>query len=103
MLNEDAFRVLIMEEQYPILSDEQIEYFCTTFTNINQAAYLACMMKAKSDTIKVGPIEIQNDAAYWKGLAEMFFTLWKSGEGDVTGIKSSRSRTGRCIGRADEF
>ena len=103
MINKDAFRALIMEEQYPILSDEQIEYFCTMFTNINQAAYLACMMKAKSDKIVVGPITIENDASYWKGLADMFFLLWQSGEGDVSGTKSSRSITGKCIGRADEY
>ena len=103
MINEDAFRALIMEEQYPILSDEQIEYFCSMFTNINQAAYLACMMKAKSDVIKVGPIEVQNDSSYWKGLADMFFLLWQSGEGDVSGKKTTRSLTGKCIGRADEY
>ena len=97
MLNEDAFRALIMEDQYPILSHNQIEYFCTTFTDINQAAYLSCMLKAKSDKVTVGPITIENDSSYWKELAGTFLMLAK------TNGSQSNSVSGRCIGRADEF
>lgn len=100
MLDPDLLGILLMEEQYPMLSDEQLEYLCKVCTNMNQACYMGCKMKAKSDKVKVGPIEVENDASYWINLADVFFDAWQA---ELASQGSSRSLTGKCIGRADEF
>ena len=73
MVDADVVKVLIMEEQYPFLTDEQLQAICAATDNLNEAVYTACKMKAKADKIKVGPITIENDAAYWNTLADSFY------------------------------
>jgi hypothetical protein len=89
-----------MEEQYPMLSDDQLEYLCGVCSSMNQACYMGCKMKAKSDKVKVGPIEVENDASYWINLADVYFDAWQA---ELTSQGKSRSLTGKCVGRADEF
>lgn len=100
MLDPDLLRILLMEEQYPMLSDDQLEYLCSVCASMNQACYMGCKMKAKSDKVKVGPIEVENDASYWINLADVYFDAWQA---ELSNQGKSRSITGKCIGRADEF
>lgn len=100
MLDPEILGMLLMEDQYPILSEDQLNYLCSTCDDINQACYLGCMMKARADKVKVGPIEIENDSTYWLNLANTFFLNWQDSKAK-NGV--SRSITGRCIGRADEY
>lgn len=100
MVDADVVKVLIMEDQYPFLTDEQLQAICAATDNLNEAVYTACKMKAKADKIKVGPITIENDAAYWNTLADSFYKKWQE---DINGGKKTTSITGYCVGRADEF
>lgn len=100
MVDADVVKVLIMEDQYPFLTDEQLQAICAATDNLNEAVYTACKMKAKADKIKVGPITIENDAAYWNTLADSFYKKWQE---DLNGGKKTTSITGYCVGRADEF
>ena len=99
MLDPELLRILLMEEQYPMLSNDQLEYLCGVCDSMNQACYMGCKMKAKSDKVKVGPIEVENDASYWINLAEVYFDAWQA----ELAQGKSRSLTGKCVGRADEF
>lgn len=100
MVDVEAVKVLIMEEQYPFLTDDQLQAICIATDNLNEAVYTACKMKARADKIKVGPITIENDGDYWNNLAESFYKKWQE---DINGGKSTKSITGYCVGRADEF
>lgn len=100
MVDADVVKVLIMEDQYPFLTDEQLQAICAATDNLNEAVYTACKMKAKADKIKVGPITIENDATYWNTLADSFYKKWQE---DLNGGKKTTSITGYCVGRADEF
>ena len=97
MLDPEQLALLLLEEQYPILSDEQLEQLCEMFDNIYQAAYMGCLMKAQSNEITVGPITIKNDTSFWTNMANGYRQQWLSGAGS-----KSRSITGKTVGRADE-
>lgn len=100
MIDIATLKVFILEDQYPFFTDSQLEAICNSSSSINEAAYTACKMKAKSDKVKIGPIEIDNDSKYWNTLADSFFDKWQR-EGSTTG--RGKSITGLCIGRADEY
>lgn len=100
MVNIETVKILIMEDQYPFLTDKQLQTICESTDNLNEAVYTACKMKARADKITVGPISIENDADYWNTLAESFYKKWQE---DINGGKSTKSITGYCVGRADEF
>ncbi len=102
MIDSTVLATLLMEEQYPFFEDEQLEALGQLSDNINEVMYTACTMKAKADKIKVGPIEIENDASFWTNLADMYYGKWQD---DLTLITNGKSRslTGLIVGRADEY
>jgi hypothetical protein len=97
MLNIEELSMLLMEEQYPILSQEQLELLATMYDNIYQACYVGCTMKAQANKVTVGPISIENDKSFWIQMANSFRQQWL-----LEGSNKSRSITGKCVGRADE-
>ena len=76
MLDINQIGTLLMEEQYPILSDTQLTMLATTYDNIYQACYVGALMKAQTEVITVGPISIKSDANFWKNLADAFYLQW---------------------------
>ena len=96
MVDKSKLSMLLMEEQYPILSNEQLELLCSMYDNIYQACYVGCTMKAQANKITVGPITIENDSNFWIQMANSFRLQW------LEDSKRSRSITGKCVGRADE-
>ena len=100
MLDITQLLILLMEEQYPILSQDQLNALAAMYSDINQACYVGCLMKAQANKITVGPITIENDSNFWLQLANSFKLQWLSGSNSSRG---SRSITGKTIGRSDEF
>lgn len=100
MVDINKIKILLMEQQYPFFSDEQLQSICGESTSINECMYTLCTMKARADKIKVGPIEIENDAGYWTNLANIYGQKW---EEELNGSKLSKSLTGLCVGRSDEY
>lgn len=98
--NIEILKVLLMEEQYPILTEDQLELLVVRYENINQACYIGCLMKAQANKITVGPITIENDVNFWLQLANSFKEAYEEELANQKG--SSRSITGKCIGRSDE-
>ena len=99
MVDIDMLKVLIMEDQYPTFTDEQLEAMTETYDNIYQLAYVCCLSKASADKITIGPITIENDASMWQNLAAMFLEQYQNNTG-ATGSK--QSITGKVMRRADE-
>ena len=99
MVDIDMLKVLIMEDQYPTFTDEQLEAMAETYDNIYQLAYVCCLSKASADKITIGPITIENDASMWQNLAAMFLEQYQNNTG-ATGSK--QSITGKVMRRADE-
>lgn len=99
MLDIQQLKTLLMEEQYPFFTDEQLNAIINSADSINEAMYTACVMKGRADTIKVGPIEIKNDAEYWGNLAAVYFKKWQD---ELNGIGKSASLSGFCVPRADD-
>ena len=99
MVDIDMLKVLIMEEQYPTFTDEQLGAMAETYDNIYQLAYVCCLSKASADKITIGPISIENDSTMWQNLAAMFLEQYQKDTG-VTG--SRQSITGKVMRRADE-
>ena len=100
MIDIEKLKALLMETKFPFFTDEQLQAICGDSTSMNECMYLLCTMKSKADKIKVGPIEIENDATYWSNLADIYFNKW---EKEISGNKPSRSLTGLCVGRSDEY
>ena len=100
MLDIEVLKVLLMEEQYPLLSEDQLELLATMYASVNQACYFGCLMKAQANKITVGPITIENDVNFWLQLANSFKEVYEQELANQIG--SSRSITGKCIGRSDE-
>lgn len=100
MLDVTQIGQLLLEEQYPILSDEQLEMLATTYDNIYQACYVGALMKGQTEDITIGPISIKSDAQFWKNLADSFYRQWQLDPNGSYG--GTRSVTGLCIGRSDE-
>lgn len=99
MFTVEELSNLLLEEQYPSLSDEQLQALCDMYDNINQACYMGCKMKARVDKIKIACIEIESNSSFWLDLAESFYQQWQ----DDLRRESSKSRTGLSIGRVDEY
>lgn len=99
MVDIDTLKVLIMEDQYPVFTEDQLESMAAVYDNIYQLAYVCCLSKASADKITIGPISIENDASMWNNLAAMFLQQYNDNIG-ATG--SSKSITGKVMRRADE-
>ena len=99
MVDIDMLKVLIMEDQYPTFTDEQLGAMAETYDNIYQLAYVCCLSKASADKITIGPITIENDASMWTNLASMFLQQYQNNTG-ITGTK--QSITGKVMRRVDE-
>lgn len=93
-------KILLMEDQYPILTEQQLNKLATMYESLNQACYMGCLMKAQANKITVGPITIENDVNFWLQLANSFKEAYEQELASKTG--SSKSITGKCIGRSDE-
>lgn len=93
-------KILLMEDQYPILTEQQLDKLATMYESLNQACYMGCLMKAQANKITVGPITIENDVNFWLQLANSFKEAYDQELANKT--SSSKSITGKCIGRSDE-
>ena len=93
-------KILLMEDQYPILTEQQLNKLATMYESLNQACYMGCLMKAQANKITVGPITIENDVNFWLQLANSLKEAYEQELASKTG--SSKSITGKCIGRSDE-
>ena len=98
MVDIATLKVLIMEDQYPVFTEEQLESMAGVYDNIYQLAYICCLSKASADKITIGPISIENDASMWNNLALMFLQQYK----DDIANGSGKSITGKVMRRADE-
>lgn len=99
MVDIDKLKVLIMEDQYPTFTDEQLEGLAEMYDNIYQLAYVCCLSKASAEKITIGPISIENDSTMWTNLAAMFLEQYQNDVG-ITG--SRQTITGKVMRRADE-
>ena len=98
MVDIDQLKLLIMEDQYPTFTGEQLAGMAEVYNNIYQLAYICCLSKANAEKITIGPISIENDASMWNNLATMFLQQYK----DDIANGSSKSITGKVMRRADE-
>ena len=96
MVDIDKLKILIMEEQYPVFTDEQLQSMAEVYDNIYQLAYVCCLSKANADKITIGPISIENNPTMWNNLAAMFLKQYKEDTGMISTI------TGKVMKRADE-
>ena len=96
MVDIDMLKVLIMEDQYPVFTDDQLQSMAEVYDNIYQLAYVCCLSKANADKITIGPISIENNPTMWNNLAAMFLKQYKEDTGMISTI------TGKMMKRADE-
>lgn len=96
----EQIKLLLMEEQYPYFTDDQLNNMMQNYDNLNQMLYVACMMKAKVDKIKIGPIEIESNADMWNRLAQMYYAQYQN---DLKEEGKTKSLTGKIMRRADEY
>ncbi len=98
MVNIEQLKVLIMEDQYPTFTDEQLEAMAVMYDNIYQLAYICCLAKANADEITIGAIKIKNSSDMWNNMAKMFLDQYNRelNGGKVTSI------TGKVLHRVDE-
>lgn len=101
MLNVEKVKVLLLEEKYPYFSDEQLESLCNMYDDINELCYIACKMKADAQDITIGPITIKNNSNMWNNLADAFYKKWATSSSSNS--NTSKSLTGKCVGRSDEY
>lgn len=47
--------------------------------NVKKASYVGCMIKAESNAIKLGPIDIESNEAYWLRQARRFQDSYTGG------------------------
>ena len=99
MVDIDTLRVLIMEDQYPVYTEDQLESMAAGYDNIYQLAYVCCLGKASAEKITIGPISIENDPTMWQNLAAMFLQQYQE-EAGLTGTK--KTITGKVMRRVDE-
>ena len=99
MVDIDMLKVLIMEDQYPVFTDEQLQNMTRLYDNIYQLAYVCGLSKASADTITIGPISIENDPTMWTNLAAMFLQQYQENIG-TTGTR--QTITGKVVRRVDE-
>ena len=99
MVDIDKRRILIMEDQYPVFTIEQLEGMAEMYDNIYQLAYVCCLSKASADKITIGPISIENDATMWTNLAAMFLQQYQE---DIGTTGTRQTITGKVMRRVDE-
>ena len=99
MVDIDKLRLLIMEDQYPVFTDEQLQGMAEMYDNIYQLAYVCCLSKASAEKITIGPISIENDPTMWTNLAAMFLQQYQENVG-LTGTR--QTITGKVMRRVDE-
>lgn len=99
MVDIDQLRVLIMEDQYPTFTEDQLESMATMYDNIYQLAYVCCLSKASAEKITIGPISIENDPTMWQNLATMFLQQYQN---DIGTVGTKQSITGKVMRRVDE-
>lgn len=99
MVDIDQLRVLIMEDQYPTFTEDQLESMATMYDNIYQLAYVCCLSKASAEKITIGPISIENDPTMWQNLATMFLQQYQN---DIGTAGTKQSITGKVMRRVDE-
>ena len=99
MVDIDQLRVLIMEDQYPTFTEDQLESMATMYDNIYQLAYVCCLSKASAEKITIGPISIENDPTMWQNLATMFLQQYQN---DIGTPGTRKTITGKVMRRADE-
>lgn len=100
MIDIDQLKVLIMEDQYPTFTDDQLEEMIKIYDNIDQLAYVCCLSKASADKITIGPIKIENDPSMWTNLAAMFLKRY---EDSIGANSTTKSITGKLMRRVDEW
>ncbi len=64
----EKLKILILEEQYPRFTDEQLQSFLEDYEgNVYAVAADLCLLKANTEKkIKVGPVTIENaDPSFW--------------------------------------
>ena len=99
MVDIDKLRILIMEDQYPVFTDEQLEGMAEMYDNIYQLAYVCCLSKKKKKKITIGPISIENDPTMWTNLAAMFLQQYQENIGTTD---TRQTITGKVMRRVDE-
>ena len=99
MVDIDTLRVLIMEDQYPVYTEDQLESMAAVYDNIYQLAYVCCLGKASAEKITIGPISIENDPTMWQNLAAMFLQQYQE---DIGTTGTRKTITGKVMRRADE-
>lgn len=99
MVDIDKLRILIMEDQYPVFTDEQLEGMAEMYDNIYQLAYVCCLSKASAEKITIGPISIENDPTMWQNLAAMFLQQYQE---DIGTTGTRQTITGKVMRRVDE-
>ena len=99
MVDIDKLKILIMEDQYPVFTDEQLKGMAEMYDNIYQLAYVCCLSKASAEKITIGPISIENDPTMWTNLAAMFLQQYQENVG-LTGTR--QTITGKVMRRVDE-
>ena len=99
MVDIDKLKILIMEDQYPVFTDEQLQNMTRLYDNIYQLAYVCSLSKASAEKITIGPISIENDPTMWTNLATMFLQQYQDNIADGS---TSKSITGKVMRRADE-
>ena len=99
MVDVDTLKVLILEDQYPTFTDDQLEEMAKIYDNINQLAYVCCLAKASADEITIGAIKIKNSADMWNNMAAMFLEQYNKEIGNVGKVTSI---TGKVLRRVDE-
>lgn len=99
MVDIDKLRILIMEDQYPVFTDQQLEGMAEMYDNIYQLAYVCCLSKASAEKITIGPISIENDPTMWTNLAAMFLQQYQENVG-LTGTR--QTITGKVMRLVDE-
>ena len=99
MVDIDKLRILIMEDQYPVFTDDQLEGMAEMYDNIYQLAYVCCLSKASAEKITIGPISIENDPTMWQNLATMFLQQYQN---DIGTAGTKQSITGKVMRRVDE-
>ncbi|MCR1821295.1 hypothetical protein [Terrisporobacter muris] len=101
MIDVEKVKVLLLEEEYPYFTEDTLESMCSMYDDINELCYIACTMKAKVDKIKIGPIEIASNADMWNNLANVFYKKYEASI--KANSQNSKSLTGMCARRADEY
>lgn len=99
MVDVDTLKVLILEDQYPTFTDDQLEEMAKIYDNINQLAYVCCLAKASADEITIGAITIKNSADMWNNMAQMFLDQYNKEIGNISKVTSI---TGKVPRRVDE-